>query len=406
MNMIPFSPPFIDDDVLSEVADSLKSGWITTGPKTKALEVEIARIASVDHTLCVNSATSGLMLVLKWFGVGPGDEVIVPSYTYCATALAVYHLGATPIMVDVKSDFTVDPDKILAAISSKTKVIIPVDIAGWPSDYDAINKIVCLPEVVRFFNPNGNIQQQLGRILVMSDAAHSIGAFYNSKPTGSLCDITVFSLHAVKNVTTAEGGAIAINLSAPFISSEVYAQMRLMCLNGQTKDAFTKTKAGGWRYDIILPGFKMNMPDVCAAIGLAQIRKYGSFLLPERKRVAEGYYRQFCKYSWAQLPLLKDGNTESSYHLFALRIKGITETQRDAIIDEITLYNIAVNVHFIPMPMLTIFKDMGYDIKNHPIAYDNYSREISLPIYPQLSDEQVDYIVDAVINSYNKVVNK
>ncbi len=401
---IPFSPPYIDDDVLFEVEDSLKSGWITTGPKTKALEVEISKISGVDHTLCVNSATSGLMLVLKWFGIGPGDEVIVPSYTYCATALAVHHLGAIPIMVDVKPDFTIDPDKILAVISDKTKAIIPVDIAGWPADYDTINKIICSAEVVKLFHPNCAQQQQLGRILILSDAAHSIGAFYKGKPTGCLCDITVFSLHAVKNITTAEGGAIAINLPKPFIGFDVYAQMRLMCLNGQTKDAYTKTKVGGWRYDIILPGFKMNMPDVCAAIGLAQIRKYKSLLLPERKRVAKLYQVEFSKYTWAQLPLLMNGDTESAYHIFALRINGINETQRDAIIDEIALHQVAVNVHFIPMPMLTLFKDMGYTMENHLVAYDNYSREISLPIYPQLTTIQIKYIVDAVVVSYNKVM--
>lgn len=404
--MIPFSPPFIDDDVILEVTESLNSGWITTGPKTKALEDEISKIGGINDTLCVNSATSGLMLVMKWFGIGPGDEVIVPSYTYCATALAVYHLGAKPIMIDVKLDFTIDPNKIKAAINNKTKAIIPVDIAGWPADYDSINNIVLLPEVIKMFTPNCLQQQQLGHILVLSDAAHSIGAFYKNKPTGSLCDITVFSLHAVKNVTTAEGGAIAINLPKPFKNSEVYAYMRLMCLNGQTKDAFSKTKAGGWHYDIILPGFKMNMPDICAAIGLSQIKKYKSLLLPERKRVAETYWQLLSKYSWAQLPSLRDGDTESSYHLFALRIIGVTENQRNAIIDEITLMQVAVNVHFIPMPLLSAFKEMGYCIEDHPIAYDNYSREISLPIYPQLTEDQIIYITNSVVISYNKIISQ
>ena len=404
MNMIPFSPPFIDDDVFNEVADSLKSGWITTGPKTKALEEEIAKISNIENVLCVNSATSGLMIAMKWFGIGTGDEVIVPSYTYCATALAVYHLGAIPIMVDVKDDFTIDPERVLSSITKKTKAIIPVDIAGWPADYDSINAIVKEKSIIKLFTANSPKQLQLGRILVLSDAAHSIGATYKGKPTGSLCDITIFSLHAVKNVTTAEGGAIAINLQKPFNCADLYSQMRLMCLNGQTKDAFAKTKAGGWRYDIVLPGFKMNMPDVCAAIGLAQIKKYKSLLLPERKRVAELYFDLLNKLSWTQLPFLEEDKTESSYHIFPLRIRDINETQRDAIINEITIHQVAVNVHFIPMPLLSLFKEMGYNIEKHPVAYDNYSREISLPIYPQLTNEQVAYIVDIVVSSYNKVM--
>ncbi len=403
LKQIPFSPPFIDDDVIDEVNDSLRSGWITTGPKVKALEEEIAKIGGVTNVLCVNSATSGLMLVLKWFGVGAGDEVIVPSYTYSATALAVIHIGATPIMVDVLPDFTIDPKKVRAAITPKTKVIIPVDIAGWPADYDAINSIVVSPDVKKQFIPSSPAQKNLGRILILSDAAHSIGALYKGKPTGKLCDITVFSLHAVKNVTSAEGGAISLRLPEPFVNSEVYSLMRLMCLNGQTKDAFTKTKVGGWRYDIVLPGFKMNMPDVCAALALAQIRKYKSTLLIERKRVAERYQNQFSKYSWSQLPQLIQGETESSYHIYPLRINGISESQRDLIIEEVSKFQIAVNVHFIPMPMLTLFKEMGYKIEDYPVAFDNYSREISLPIYPQLANDDVDTIVDAIVKSFNKV---
>lgn len=401
---ITFAPPFIDDEVIQEVTEVLKSGWITTGPRTKALETEMSKISGVQNVLCVNSATSGLILSLKWFGIGEGDEVIVPSYTYCATALVVSFLGAKPVMVDVKPDFTIDPQNVKAAITSKTKAVIPVDVAGWPADYDSIYEVINDPVIKEIFTPNCINQQKLGRVLLISDAAHSIGAFYKAKPTGCLCDITVFSFHAVKNITTAEGGAICLNLPEEFSNEECYAYFKLLSLNGQTKDAYSKMHSGGWRYDIVLPGFKMNMPDLCAAIGLAQIRKYSSVILPERKRVAMEYVRAFSKFQWTQLPPLKTDKAESSYHLFALRIAGITELQRDMIIQEISKSKIAVNVHFIPMPMLTLFKNRGYDISDHPVAYDNYSREISLPIYPQLTNDQVAFIVDAVANSYHKVI--
>jgi len=354
--------------------------------------------------LCVNSATSGLILSLKWFGIGEGDEVIVPSYTYCATALAVLYLGARPVMVDIKPDFTIDPEKVRAAITSKTKAVIPVDVAGWPADYDSIYGVINDSLTKEIFTPNCINQEKLGRILILSDAAHSIGALYKGKTTGCLCDITVFSFHAVKNITTAEGGAICLNLPKEFSNEDSYAFLKLLSLNGQTKDAYSKMHSGGWRYDIVLPGFKMNMPDVCAAIGLAQIRKYSSVILPERKRVATEYVTAFTNYEWAQLPPLKDRNTESSYHLFALRIVGIIDSQRDQIIEEINKSNIAVNVHFIPMPLLTLFKNMGYNICEHPIAFDNFSREISLPIYPQLTNDQVTFIVDSVASSFNKVL--
>ncbi|RPH34419.1 MAG: DegT/DnrJ/EryC1/StrS family aminotransferase [Bacteroidales bacterium] len=400
---IPFSPPYVDDDVLNEVQDTLKSGWITTGPKVKALEIETAQLASVSYALCVNSATSGLMLAMRWFGIGPGDEVIVPAYTYCATALAVIHLGATPIMVDIQDDFTLDVKDVEKKISSKTKAIIPVDIAGWPADYDALNQLVKREDILAMFDAQNDIQRVLGRLLILSDAAHSLGAIYKGLPTGRLADLTVFSFHAVKNITTAEGGCIAINLPNNFDHLDVYSVMRLMTLNGQTKDAFTKTKNGGWKYDIILAGFKMNMPDVCAAIGLAQIRKYNSIILPQRKKVANFYTQLFSKYNWAKLPMLLTNGIESSYHIFPLRIIGINENIRDAIIEDISRKGVAVNVHFIPMPMLTLFKSMSYDINDYPISYLNYSCEISLPIYPQLTIKQVEFIVNSIVESYEKI---
>jgi dTDP-4-amino-4,6-dideoxygalactose transaminase len=401
---IPFSPPYIDQEIIDEVVDTLKSGWITTGPKVKALESEVVKLTQCKEALCVNSWTSGAILILKWFGVKDGDEVIVPAYTYSATALAVLHCGAKPIMVDITDDFTINVNKIKSAITSNTKVVMPVDIAGWPCDYAAINELVQDKDIVAVFKPNHKNQEELGRILVVSDAAHSIGATINGIETGILTDITIFSFHAVKNVTTAEGGVICLNLPEPFNNSEAYAYLRMMTLNGQTKDAFAKSKAGGWRYDIIDLGLKINMPDVCAAIGLAQIRKYDKNLLLERKRVFNSYSREFSKYSWAQLPPQDTESVKSSYHLYALRIKDASEQQRDAIIDEIAKSGVSVNVHFIPMPMLTLFKNLGYKMVDYPMAFDNYSREISLPIYPQLDSEQVNYVIKAVVDSYTKVM--
>lgn len=403
---IPFSPPFIDDDVLNEVQDTLRSGWITTGPKVNALEIETAKLAAVKYALCVNSATSGLMLAMRWFGIGPGDEVIVPAYTYAATALAVYHLGAKPVLADVNPDFNINVDSIKKLINNSTKAIIPVDIAGWPCDYDELFRLVMDPEIIKIFYPKCDEQKKLGRILILSDAAHSLGAIYKNKPSASISDLSVFSLHAVKNVTTAEGGVICISLPDTFSEKEEYAKMRLMSLNGQTKDAYSKSKIGGWRYDILLPGYKMNMPDICAAIGLAQIRKYTDFLLIERKKIASHYSNRFSEYDWAILPSLVNQSKETSYHLYALRIKGITEIQRDTMIEEISKYGVAVNVHFIPLPMLTFFKQEGYRIEDYPQAYACYAGEISLPIYPQLDMHAVDYIIDSVIESYNNNVRK
>lgn len=401
---IPFSPPFIDDAVINEVVDSLKSGWITTGPKVKALEEEIKEFSKAQEVLCVNSWTSGAIMMLKWLGVKEGDEVIVPAYTYSATALAVIHAGATPVMVDVCEDFNISVKAIYNAINSKTKVIMPVDIAGFPCDYDAIMELVNRDDVKSLFVASSDVQEKLGRILVINDAAHSLGAFYKKDVrTGSETDVAIFSLHAVKNVSTAEGGAICLNLPTPFDNAILYATLRQMTLNCQTKDAFSKSKAGGWRYDIVGLGMKINMADVNAAIGLAQMRQY-PLLLACRKRIFNSYDAAFSKLSWAIIPPSIDEEKETSYHLYALRIKDITEMQRDAIIDEIAKKGVSVNVHFIPMPMLTFFKGLGYDIENYPQAYKNYACEISLPIYPQLTDEEVSFVINVVKDAYETVI--
>lgn len=403
---IPFSPPHIDDDVINEVVDALKSGWITTGPKVKALEQAIKDYSGAKQVLCVNSWTSGAIMVLRWLGVKEGDEVIVPAYTYSATALAVMHAGAKPVMVDSGEDFNISVEAIRGAITEKTKAILPVDIAGFPCDYERIMNLVNEHEVRSKFSASSEIQQKLGRILILNDAAHSLGARYSkTKFTGSETDVSVFSLHAVKNITTAEGGAICLNLPEPFDNEKLYADLRLMSLNCQTKDAFTKSQAGGWRYDIVGFGMKINMPDLNAAIGLAQIRNFAK-LHNERKRVFSTYDNAFSNYEWAIIPPSVVGEKETSYHLYALRINGITEDQRDEIIQLVAQREIAINVHFIPMPMMSFFKSMGYDIANFPQAYKNYACEISLPIYPDLTDEMVGYVIDAVVEAYNMVVGK
>lgn len=402
---IPFSPPYIDDDVISEVVDSLQSGWITTGPKVKELEDFIANFSSVSRALGVNSATSGLMLALHWFGVSRGDEVLIPAYTYAATALAVMHIGATPVMIDSGSDFNLDPSLIAKKITNKTKAIVPVDIGGWPCDYHSIKRIIESDEVISKFRPKGVVQEKLGRMLVLADAAHSLGATYKGKPAASWSDLSVYSLHAVKNVTSAEGGMILMNMPAEFDNDEVYSTMRLWSLNGQTKDAFTKTQGSSWRYDIVYPGFKMNMPDVLAAIALGQIKKYEHRLLPERRRIYELYYKEFDEWQYAQNPAYIGNDSMSSFHLYALRIKGASESQRDLIIEEVMKSGIAVNVHFQPLPMLKVFKEKGYRIDDFPVAKDSYSSEISLPIYPQLTNDQVMLVVESVKTATEKVLS-
>lgn len=401
---IPFSPPYIDDDVKREVLDTLNSGWITSGPKVLALEKLVAEQTGMSHAACCNSATSGLMLLLHWYGVTRGDEVIIPAYTYAATALVVMHLGAKPVLIDCGHDFNMDAAQLRSKITANTKVIMPVDIAGWPCDYAQINEIVNDPPIKKLFAPKTEIQKLLGRILVLADAAHSIGAVYKGKQMGHGADFSVFSFHAVKNVTTAEGGAMCINLPHGFDNGAVYKTLKLWSLNGQTKDALAKTQGAGWKYDIVYPGFKMNMPDVCAAIGLAQLRKYQTVILPERRRVFNEYVVQFSKYEWIQLPPQDTDEKKSSYHLFALRIQGISESQRDQMIDHITATGVSVNVHFQPLPLLTVFRERGYTMSDYPVAYDSYAREISLPIYPELDSAKIIFIVDAVVSAYDSLI--
>ncbi len=401
--MISFSPPRIDEKIVQAVSEVLRSGWITTGPKTKLFEKKIAEYCGVQSVLCLNSATAGLELALRWYGVGAGDEVILPAYTYAATANVVMHCGATPVLADVnKDDFNISLAEIEKKITNKTKVVMPVDFGGLPCDYNTIMKLAEAKKGK--FIAKGENQKKLGRILVLADAAHSFGAWYNGKRTGVLTDISVFSFHAVKNLTTAEGGAMAFNLPAPFSNDDVYKSLCVTSLHGQNKDALAKSQKGNWKYDIIEPGYKCNMTDIMAVIGMIELERYSDDTLIRRKTIVEAYYKALAKYNWAELPLFKDANRESSYHLFPLRIKGISEEKRDAIIQKIFDCDVSVNVHFIPLPMLSFYKNLGYNIKDYPVAYDNFSREISLPVFYDLTDEQVKTVVYAVVKSVQEII--
>jgi len=401
--MISFAPPRIDEKTIEAVSETLRSGWITTGPKTKLLEKKISEYCDVIETLCVNSATAGMELALRWFGVGPDDEVILPAYTYAATANVVIHCGAKPIMVDVnKNDFCISIEAIEKAITSKTKVIMPVDFGGLPCDYDAISALI--EKVKNKFNPAYDHQEMLGRIMILADAAHSLGAIYKGRNAGTLADISVFSFHAVKNLTTAEGGAILFNLPAPFDNSVIYKELSITSLHGQTKDAIAKMQKGNWKYDIVEAGYKCNMTDLAATIGLIELDRYKDDTIPKRKAIVDAYHSYFSKYSWAELPISKDEKRESSYHLFALRIKNITEEQRDKIVQKIFDRDVSVNVHFIPIPMMSFYKNLGYKMSDYPVTYDNFSREISLPIYYDLTTEQIDIVTNAVKESVEEII--
>ena len=401
--MIPFSPPRIDQKIIDEVTAALRSGWITTGPRTKSFEEKITAYLGHRKTLCVNAATNGMELALRWFGVGEGDEVILPAYTYCATANVVEHCGAKPVLVDCGEDFNLDPQALKALITPRTKAIMPVDIGGYPCDYEAIMALA--EEVKGQFNPGSPEQEKLGRILVLADAAHSLGAKQNGKYTGTLADISVFSFHAVKNLSTAEGGAIAFNLPDDFDCDEIYRYFNTLSLHGQSKDALAKFQKGGWRYDVIAPGYKCNMTDIQAAIGLVEIERYESETLPRRREIFDFYSQAFAKYDWALTPTWTNEENLSSCHVYMLRIKGFTEAQRDQLIEEVTAQGVSVNVHFQPLPILTAYRERGYQMTDYPRAYALYSQEMSLPVFFDLSLEDAGKVVEAVAAGVEKVLS-
>jgi dTDP-4-amino-4,6-dideoxygalactose transaminase len=397
--MIPFAPPRMDKKTVDAVAEVLLS------TKTKKFEQMISQYCGNPATLCLNSATAGLEIMLRWFGVKEGDEVILPAYTYSATANVVMHCGAKPVFVDVKDDFNIDVKKVEAAITSKTKVIMPVDFGGLPCDYDELNSLVKRADIKSKFLSQNDNQKKLGRILILSDAAHSFGATYHGKRTGILTDVSVFSFHAVKNLTTAEGGAVALNLPSPFNNADIYSYLCVLTLHGQNKDALAKAQKGNWRYDIVEAGYKCNMTDIMAAIGIVELERYEE-TTERRKDIITNYNNSFSKYEWAQLPVFKNEIKESCYHVYPLRIRGITEHQRDEIIQFIFEKDVSVNVHFIPVPMLSFYKNLGYDVNNYPSALDSYSREISLPVFYNLTDEEQNIVVTATVDAVEKVLSK
>ena len=395
MNMklrnIPFSPPDMSDAEIEMVAEALRSGWITTGPKTKEFEQLIAMCCGTEKAVCLNSATACMESILRALGVGPGDEVITSAYTYTATASITCHVGAKVVMVDTKpGSFEMDYDKMADAITERTKVVIPVDLAGIVCDYDKIFEVVESKKYL--FKPANDIQNAYGRVIVMADAAHAFGARRNGKMCGAIADFTSFSFHAVKNLTTAEGGALTWVNREGLDNNTLYKQFQLLSLHGQNKDALAKTQLGAWEYDIIAPFYKCNMTDIMAAVGLVQFARYPK-LLARRKEIIERYNKGLAKLPAEALTHFDDTVT-SSGHLYLVRLTGKGEEYRNDIITRMAENGVACNVHFKPLPMHTAYKNLGFHIEDFPNAYEMYHNEITLPLHTCLTDEQADYVID------------
>ena len=393
MMKIPFSPPDIGEDEIREVTDTLKSGWITTGPKTKRFETQLSTFCMSDKTVCMDSCTSALEMTLRLLGVKRGDEVIVPAYTYTATASAVCHVGARPVMIDcAPHTIQMDYDRLPSLININTKVIIPVDVGGVPCDYDKIYEAVNSKGSV--FIPASPLQEMFGRVIVLADAAHSLGARRNFQKTGALADFTAFSFHAVKNLTTAEGGAITWKKHSELDSEELYRQFMLLTLHGQTKDALSKTQAGEWEYDIIGPYFKCNMTDIMASIGLAQLKRFPE-MLRRRRRLIEFYNRELSGQSVSMLQHYSDKDKlASSGHLYLVKLMWQEEEYRNQVIERMASMGVATNVHYKPLPMMTAYKSMGYNISDFPNAYNMYKNEITLPLYSKMTDDEAAYVIE------------
>lgn len=388
---IPFSPPDITEAEINEVVEALKSGWITTGPKTKELERRISKFVGTKKAVCLNSQTACAETALRLLGVGPGDEVIICAYTYSASASVIHHVGAKIVLVDCQEDsFLIDYDAVEAAITEKTKAIIPIDLGGIPCDYDRLLEIV--ENKRNLFHPCNDIQKAIGRIPICADAAHSFGAIWHGTKIGSIADFTAFSFHAVKNFTTAEGGALTWKSIPGIDDDEIYRRTQLLSLHGQSKDALAKTKLGSWEYDIVELGYKCNMTDVLAAIGLAQLDRYPS-LLEERRRINEAYDRAFKPLGLDLLPHYTEGHT-STGHLYLVRVPGITDEQRREIIVKMAEAGVACNVHYKPLPMHTAYKNLGFDIKDFPNSHVRYENLITLPNHTLMEQADVEYVID------------
>ena len=388
---IPFSPPDISELEIEEVAQALRSGWITTGPRTKELERQVAAFCGTERAVCLNSQTACAEMALRVLGVGPGDEVITSAYTYTASASVICHVGAKVVLIDTQPDsFEMDYEKLENAINEKTKAIIPVDLAGIPCDYERLFEIV--ERKKDLFRPASEIQKALGRIAVMADTAHAFGASRHGRPAGSLADFSSFSFHAVKNFTTAEGGALTWRTIPGVDNEQIYKKLQLLSLHGQSKDALAKTKLGAWEYDIVGTWYKCNMTDIAAAMGLSQMKRYAG-MLARRKEIIGRYDAALKPLGVEVLEHYTDTHI-SSGHLYLTRIPGISEQQRNDIIVKMAERGVACNVHYKPLPMHTAYKELGFDIKDYPNAYAHYANEITLPLHTCLTDEQVDYVIE------------
>ncbi|CEQ07419.1 aminotransferase class I/II-fold pyridoxal phosphate-dependent enzyme [Paeniclostridium sordellii] len=388
---IPFSPPDITEVEINNVVEVLKSGWITTGPKTKEFEKKIANYCNTNKAICLNSATAGMEMTLRFLGIGPGDEVITSAYTYTASASVIHHVGAKIVLVDTAKDsYQMDYDKLAGAITEKTKAVICVDLAGVPCDYDKIFEVVNSKK--ELFNPNNEIQKSIGRVTIIADGAHSFGASYKGKTSGSIADFTSFSFHAVKNLTTAEGGAVTWKSIDGIDDEDIYKRYNCLSLHGQTKDALAKTKIGSWEYDIIEPAYKCNMTDIMAAIGLGQLSRYED-LLNYRKEIINRYDELLKKIEGVDT--LKHFTEEytSSGHLYLIRLIGKDSEFRNKVIVKMAEKGIATNVHYKPLPLLTAYKNLGFDINDYPNAFNMYKNEITLPLNTCIDKNDVEYIV-------------
>lgn len=394
---ITFSPPDITEREIAEVVDTLRSGWITTGPKTKKFEDEIAKYCGTKKAVALNSATAAMELALRLFDIGEGDEVITSAYTYTASASVIYHCGAKIILADTKKNgFNIDPKQVEKLITPKTKAIIAVDIGGFPADYSELLDIV--EKKKNIFNAKkGTYQEELGRILIIGDAAHSFGSSYKEKKIGSVADITSFSFHAVKNLTTGEGGALTWNLPENFDNEEIYKGFMLLSLHGQNKDALNKLKAGAWKYDIVMPGYKSNMTDIIASIGLVQLQRYDGEILKKKEELVS-YYEKYLGdlTDKIELPIFKNDIKESCKHLYMIRLKNQDEEKRNKVIAKLGEDDIATNVHFQPLPLLTAYKKLGFKIEDYPNAYNQYKNEISLPLHDFLTEDDIKYICEYI----------
>lgn len=391
---IPFSPPDVGEDEIREVTAALQSGWITTGPRTKKFENRITEFCMSEKSACFDSCSAALEMTLRMLGVGEGDEVIVPAYTYTASASVICHVGATPVMIDCgKNSIQMDYDRLPDLINEKTKVIIPVDVGGVPCDYDRIFEAVRAKKSL--FHPSNTIQETFGRVIVLADGAHSFGARRNQIATGSIADFTAFSFHAVKNLTTAEGGAITWKRQYGLDSDEIYKKYMLLSLHGQSKDALSKTQLGAWEYDIIGPYYKCNMTDVAAAIGLAQLDRYPA-ILKRRRKIIEYYDRELQGTGVGVMKHFSEKDRiASSGHLYIVKLIGQDEEYRNRFIEKMAGLGVATNVHYKPLPMFTAYKNLGFDIKDFPNAFDMYRNEITLPLYSRLTDEEAAYVMDS-----------